>query len=659
VPNETTTIDFRFYDGPGGTGTVVQAASEPFAPTITIDPVTGAAQSVVVTARSPASYPLVQSTAFVDVIDGGEFTVDFATATTTPVTIDNFFVNPAIGTVAASGTLQINANLAFSNGEVHPANNVMWTATGQATVDNNGLATALNDGVATVTADRDGSMSTSNLTVGAGQVLTTITVAPDDPTVGIGSVTAFTATAVDQNGDPFTLTNVAWTKVDGTGSGAIELDGTFTANAIGDVTVTATQDAISDNSVVNILDTVPVVTLDMGTLAVTSALDPLAFSPGATVVDEQPNLNNGVLGIALDGAGQVTDAIFTVPGAPNSTIGVVTGDGTSTISIALYTNATPAAIEALLQTITITGNALVGNGTIQVDLSDGQGNDAMQATRAFTFFGNDLTVGATGDHATIQAAINAVAAADLGTPSRITVLADYAGPAETHAIGTDADLAGLTLLGNNAGVAFGVTPAVRNAETVVNFVIIDNTNVTFDGFEVSPVAGGGVFIAATASNITITNGHFDGPGNSIGITNNGDLVLVSDSFFGAWDQGVREEGATSTGSSYTGNAFVSNGRGLILADADGSQMVTGNGFSDSNDGANPDHLATSGTNTVTVTGNFFNNTGGLVAARTGGGTIDAQMNWWGADADPGGTQISGTVNFTPRLTTEPFAFPPP
>jgi Bacterial Ig-like domain (group 2) len=382
VPDNTTTIDFHFYSGADGNGTVVQTESRAFAPTITISPVTTLAKSIVVTARSADGYPLVESTVAVEVIPNEEVVVNFTAANTAEVTINSFFLTPPSADVAAGGTLQITASLRFSNGEVLPANNVTWGATGQASVNASGLVTALNDGTATVTATRDGATSQSILTIGTGQVLTTITVTPPNPTVGLGSQIPFTATAVDQNGDPFILTDLVWSATAGTGDGDINpTTGLFDATAIGDVTVTATQNSVPGNSVVTILDNVPAVTLDMGTLGLNTSSGDVPFAPNAVVTDDQANLSGGTLRVNL-GTGTITNAIFTAP--VNPVIGVISGDGSNNLSVALNANSTPANIQLFLQTLTINAGMVSGNGTIRVNLSDGQGNNAMQATRAFS-----------------------------------------------------------------------------------------------------------------------------------------------------------------------------------------------------------------------------------------------------------------------------------
>lgn len=62
VPVNTTDIRFRFYSGPGGNGVLLQEETRPFANTITIDPVNGDTQSVVITALTADGFPILQAT---------------------------------------------------------------------------------------------------------------------------------------------------------------------------------------------------------------------------------------------------------------------------------------------------------------------------------------------------------------------------------------------------------------------------------------------------------------------------------------------------------------------------------------------------------------------------------------------------------------------
>lgn len=645
VPVATTTFDFIFYSGVDATGSVVQEENRPFAPIIVIDPVTGEARSCKIIARDTSGFPLVQSVVGIAV----NSTVDFASATTAIVTVENFFVSPPLANVESSSTQQFRANLAFSNGEVKAADNVTWSATGQMNVDGNGLGTALNEGAGTVTAERNGTLSASNVTIGGGPILTTITLLPEDPVMGLGSETQFSATAVDQNGDPFTLTELVWSSIDGDGAGTIDTTGLFTATGTGNVTVTASEGRVANSTQVQIKDTVPVVLLDNETLALTVATGALMVAPSATVDDDQLVLDGGTLSISLDPIGDVTDAQFTDPGSIN--IGTVTGNGTNNLSVQLDPNAALANIESFLRSITIRGVSETGSGTVHVELSDGQGNDAMTATRPFTFYGVTLVVDLLGggDHTKVQDAIDAVVNINTGVPSKITILdgdffLEQINGDPILFIDDDPNLLGLTICGNNAGISLGVDPETRKPETEIGSIFIFADDVTLDGLKIRET--GGECVTCPADGVTITNCNFDSTGLH-GISVTGASLSVTNSYFRGFTQAILSLDP-ATGGVFRGNAFIRNSIGLILQDVDGSEVVTGNGFSDHDD----EHLRVSGRNTVSAVGNAFQD-GGRVSTSSSA-TINAQNSWWGANSEPTAAEADASVNFTPILTSDPF-----
>ncbi len=153
VPANTTDIRFRFYSAIVDNGTLIQDETHSFAASITVDPGHGSMQSVVITALSADGYPVLESTVDVADLSGEDVTLDFTDATTEFVTQGALRIDPPAANIVAGGPQQFTAYPSFSNGQVLPANNVLWSATGQASVDlDTGLVTAETNGAATVTA---------------------------------------------------------------------------------------------------------------------------------------------------------------------------------------------------------------------------------------------------------------------------------------------------------------------------------------------------------------------------------------------------------------------------------------------------------------------------------------------------------------------------
>jgi hypothetical protein len=383
VPNETATIELNFLDGPDGTGTVVQTESRDFAPQIIIDPVAAASRSVVVTARSAEGYPLLEATAAINESRNDDFTVDFANATIENITITDFFISPPSATIPAGATNLFTANLVFSNDEVLPANNVTWSATGQVGVDANGLATASTDGVGTVTATRNGSMSTANVIVGVGQVLTTITVVPVNPNVNVGRNTLqLSAMGYDQNGVSMATGTLTWSD-DSTTSSVDPASGLFTSGFINEtVIVTATGDGgVMGTTTVSVIGgpggpigpigVAPTIVLDplmVGDLSVDQITGQL-IAPDGTVADDSMDLDGGSLTLTLTGT--ATDGAFTVDGGAPM-IGTVMGLDSNMLTVGPFNpGVTPAQVQDFLRLVRLTAGETTGTGTVNAMVSDG------------------------------------------------------------------------------------------------------------------------------------------------------------------------------------------------------------------------------------------------------------------------------------------------
>lgn len=94
VPIGTTSIQFDLYDGPNGTGNLVDTAIFPFAAVITITDVSPNVQSVVITALGANNIPTGTITDNVVVTPGGTTEVDLSDATLADVLPQTLTLNP-------------------------------------------------------------------------------------------------------------------------------------------------------------------------------------------------------------------------------------------------------------------------------------------------------------------------------------------------------------------------------------------------------------------------------------------------------------------------------------------------------------------------------------------------------------------------------------
>ena len=464
VPTDTTQIRFQFYAG----SVQVQQEIRDFAATITIDPVDARTTSVVITALGDGGFPIATATVPVRVVSGDVVVVDATGVTITPVTLDDLQVTPPQATLAVNETLQLTATLQFSNGEQLPADNVTWSATGQATVSATGLVTGTEDGAAVVTATRDTLTGTCNIVVGAGLFLDSVEIQPNvTPVVQTGvGLLQFTVSGFDQFNNPIAITTpVTWEITVNNSGSSIDTDGLFTGGPTEGVdTVQVTVNGKTDTQTVNVIDipgditgivttpdpvnlTAPNQTLALTTTAsfqngpdapINNAQHGLSYSSDNTAVatvgaangivtaiaqgsttvnsmangqmdtvtvnvdfgaanaapqianlgnvldlgptpkiafgtvtvtdNDQLDFNGGTL--IISASGTANDILFDVD--ENTTIGSVVGDGMSTVTVALDADATPASVQAFLQTVTAQSNMIAGGASMDISLADGR-----------------------------------------------------------------------------------------------------------------------------------------------------------------------------------------------------------------------------------------------------------------------------------------------
>ncbi len=215
--------------GPIDTTTGVFTAIAPGNTTIsaTSGNLTGTA-NVIVTASVPALNTIV---------------VTPSTTSVTPGDIVNFTATP----LDQSGN-PINATITWSSSNITVGSIDVIT----------GMFTAVEPGNATITATSGTITGTANVTVTAPvPALNTIVVTPSTTSVLLGAVVNFTATPLDQSGDPVNAT-ITWNSSDttvGTISAINDTTGMFTAVAQGNTTISATSGNITGTANVTVLST--------------------------------------------------------------------------------------------------------------------------------------------------------------------------------------------------------------------------------------------------------------------------------------------------------------------------------------------------------------------------------------------------------------------
>src|SRR5207245_2647053 len=181
-------------------------------------------------------------------------TADAATVTVAgcAVSVASVAVTPSPAGVQVGLTLQLTATPKDANGNPLSGRVITWASdnTSVATVDGNGLVTAVAVGSATITATSEGKSGTSVVTVTAVPVAS-VTVTPSPATVQQGSTVQLTATPQDANGNPLSGRVVTWSS-DNTAVARVNGSGLVTGVAAGTATIAATSEGQSGTSDVTV-----------------------------------------------------------------------------------------------------------------------------------------------------------------------------------------------------------------------------------------------------------------------------------------------------------------------------------------------------------------------------------------------------------------------
>jgi len=161
-------------------------------------------------------------------------------------------------------------------------------------------------------------------------VLTTINVTPKTITLNVNDTITFNATALDQNGQPMTVSEINWTSSNET-VGTIDTSGVFTALAVGTTEITATSGNVSGTANVTVSEDAPT-----EPVATSITISP---STVTLAINETERFNATV----LDQRGREMINVTVTWTSSNTTVGSIDADGIFTALAAGTTNVTASA----------------------------------------------------------------------------------------------------------------------------------------------------------------------------------------------------------------------------------------------------------------------------------------------------------------------------
>jgi uncharacterized protein YjdB len=174
--------------------------------------------------------------------------------TVTPAVVSSILVSPATATIPAGTTQQFTATGTFTDSSTQDVTDqATWisSAGSVATVSGSGLASAVTVGATTITASIGSVSGNGTLNVGPA-VLQTITITPQDATMGKGTTLQFTATGNYSDSTTQDLTAlVTWTSSDSQ-TVSISSSGLATGRQFGSVTITATLGSVNSSTTLTV-----------------------------------------------------------------------------------------------------------------------------------------------------------------------------------------------------------------------------------------------------------------------------------------------------------------------------------------------------------------------------------------------------------------------
>jgi uncharacterized protein YjdB len=173
-----------------------------------------------------------------------------------PSTLESLTVTPENPSIAVGSTQAFKATGHYTDGSTNDdTKNVSWTSTAVdvATIDANGIASALKPGTTTIGANSGSIIANTGLTVTQAQnTLQSITISPENWTLIVGGTQQYKVTGHFGDGSTQDLTaNSTWSSSNAA-LASIDANGLATAHQTGSVTISATANGFSDSTPLSI-----------------------------------------------------------------------------------------------------------------------------------------------------------------------------------------------------------------------------------------------------------------------------------------------------------------------------------------------------------------------------------------------------------------------
>ena len=262
-----------------------------------------------------------------------------STAVTVDQVLAGLVVEPSVDTLWALGdTLRLSAEATDANGHVVPGAEFAWASSDSsvAIVDASGLATAVGNGTAMVTASAGSSSGSAAVTIE--QVLADVVVEPSADTLwALGDTLRLSAEATDANGHAVAAAEFAWASSDSSVA-IVDASGLATALGNGTASVTASSGAVFTSAEVTVEQRPASVDVGPATSTLASVGDTVRLS--AQILDANLNPVGAVEGVTWSSdnhsvATVAADGLVTAVGNGSASVTASFEDLSTTATVAV------------------------------------------------------------------------------------------------------------------------------------------------------------------------------------------------------------------------------------------------------------------------------------------------------------------------------------
>ena len=285
-------------------------------------------------------------------------------------------ISPATATLESlQQTVQLTATVLDQNGRTMTGVGLTWSTSDEsvATVDGNGLVSAVGAGTATIRASAGSLAATAEVTVE--QRATRVRVSPDTASLtAVGDTVRLTAEAFDRNDHPAPAAEFTWTSLDNTVA-TVDEDGLVTAVALGWTVVLAeTGSGAAGTALVTVDPSVPIwIYVSPDSVEFTAMGDTARFTAQVLDQHEQP-LNVAVEWTSGDPEVVSIDStgLATAVGRGETRVGATAGHAWGNAKVRVTPPGPPTTVTV---TPTVVTMAPGYQGELRIDLEDEHGND--------------------------------------------------------------------------------------------------------------------------------------------------------------------------------------------------------------------------------------------------------------------------------------------